>query len=1112
MMRKNRVLQRGVLFPVLCAFVVPLLEAGPVSAAGAGPGWLVKSVGLPTMFSGKESGEGYFVTVTNVGAVASSGTVVIKDTLPKGMTVEAVSHERAYEPGNEEGGESVPCTNTSVSVTCSYAQTVVPGGVIQFFVQVDASSDEVEPAPLNSVSVDEQGGSAAPVHTESWSGTNPNFVDGPPAGLGVASFVAGVFGPAGERDATAGAHPSTVTTAIAYNTVYDELSSGGPYVPAQEAKTQIVDLPSGFVGDALSAPECSEAALAAETCPADTRIGVIGVFKESLKAELYYIYNVVPEKGYPAQFGFNLFETVVMMRPRLLPSSEGYVLSVTVPATPRSQSVKVREVTVSFFGDPSRSDGGPVGEAFATNPGSCGGGPLTATLELDSWNDPGVWRSVAAPMFESSFLHGLSGCGSLQFDPTVAVAPETTEVDSPSGYEVDLRVPQSPNFEGDLATPDLKDAVVSFPAGVAVSPGAANGLVACPASGPNGIDLGNGDSPRENIVGEGEELAPDGLVHPTAGNCPLASQIGEVEATSPLLNETLEGHVFVAEPGCGGSGQPACTPESAEDGELFGVYLEVGSEASGIHVKLRGEVSVNPQTGQVTTRFDETPQVPFNELKLRLNGGARAPLANPQACGEATTTSDLTPSSTPYTPDATPFSTFVVTGCEGSPFNPGFLAGTVSTAAGVFSPFTLTLSRRDGEQDLGGLTVDLPEGLLGRIAGVVRCGEVEADVGDCPAGSRVGTVTASAGAGSAPFWQSGPVFLTGPYNGGPFGLSVVVPAKAGPYNLGNVVVRASVRVNPVTAAVSVVSDPLPLMVDGVPLRVQTVNVVVGKESDFTFNPTNCSQLAVTASVAGTGGTTASVSSPFAASGCAGLPFKPVFTASTQGKATKAQGASMDARLSFPAAAAGSSSPGVDANIASFKVELPKQLPSRNTTLQKACLAATFEANPAACPSASEIGTATAVSPVLSSPLAGPVYLVSYGGEKFPQLVMILQGEGVTVDVTGTIFVSKAGITSVTLRTVPDAPISSFELKTPKGPFSILTSFVPAKREFSLCGQTLRMPTTITAQNGAVVKQDTPVKIEGCQTVKKKKKKAKAKKAARKAGRGGDDTASRGGRS
>jgi hypothetical protein len=649
-------------------------------------------------------------------------------------------------------------------------------------------------------------------------------------------------------------------------------------------------------------------------------------------------------------------------------------------------------------------------------------------------------------------------------------------------------VPQTPNVPGTPATPDLKNAVITLPEGVAISPSAANGLVACQAGGPEGIELGDHDLlAGENRVQEGEEMGEDGLVHPAPGHCPSASQIGEVEVTTPLLEHPLKGHVYVAAPSCGGEGQPACTTASATNGELYGLYLEVAG--SGLVIKLKGRIAANPVTGQLTTTFSESPQFPFSELKMKLNGGQRAPLANPQTCGTVTATSDLTPWSEPETPDATPFSSFDVTGCHGSPFNPSFTAGTVSPAAGSYSPFTLTFSRNDGEQDLSRLTVNMPEGLIGKIAGFAQCGEAEVkaaegNVGGCPAASRVGTATAAAGAGSEPLYQSGPVYLTGPYNGAPFGLAVVVPANAGPFHLGNIVVRAAIHINPSTAQVTVVSNPLPQMLDGAPLRVKTVNVTVGEAGNFTFNATSCNQQSIGATISSAQGATASVSSPYQAQGCANLPFKPSLSASTVGKASKAGGASLDVKVSSGAG---------QANVAKVDLQLPKQLSSRLTTLQKACTAAQFESNPAGCPSAANIGSARVSTPLLTSPLAGPVYLVSHGGAAFPDVEIILQGEGVELVLDGKTQIKK-GITYSHFETVPDAPFTSFETKLPTGRYSTFAANLPTKDDYNFCGQSLSMPIELTGQNGAVVEQTTKLSVTGCPKAKKATKKKKRKKA------------------
>jgi hypothetical protein len=1072
------------LVTVGCATAIFAGVSAPLALAEpASPAWAIRSDALPTNFTladsavchpeapGEATCDSYVVSVTNVGSEPSSGGATVKDTLPAGVVV-----ANAYAEG---------CTGVVGGSTVTCALGEIPAGMeTRLGIEVRVTSS----AGASVTNFAEVEGGGAPRAVTEEPGTVANTVDGASPEFGVQDFGVGVFGAGGLSDALAGDHPSSLATTVNYTTLLNHSSpfrNELSYLAVQEPKTEIADLPLGFIGDPLAAAECPESVLQKTEilpgrCPAASVVGEI-LIEEGPNSYHAFIYNIVPEAGYPALFGFEFQRGLVYLRPRVLPSSEGYVLSVAAVDVTRSTNLKLSGATITFFGDPTTHDGAGNNLEFFTNPDGCAAGALKGRFEMDSWVDPERWVSAESTFFEASAGQTVTGCGALVFAPTIEVKPEPEQstVDTPAGYEVDLRLPQTPDTQGTLATPDLRDAVVSFPAGVSVSPSAANGLAACQASGPDGIELGSNDVVGgENKVQEGEEMGVDGLVHASPGHCPLASQIGTVEAVTPILEAPLKGHVYVAAPSCGGEGQPACTEASAADGELFGVYVELAG--SGVIVKLHGEASVNPATGQITTKFTEAPQFPFSELKLKLNGGPGAPLANPQVCGTISATSVLTPWSAPVTPDAEPSSPFTITGCNGTGgFAPSFLAQSESSSAGVFSPFTVSFGRVDGEQDLGGLSVGMPAGLLARIAGVALCGEAQADAGSCPAASRIGSAVAAAGAGSAPFWQSGQVFLTGPYGGGPFGLSVVVPAKAGPYNLGNIVVRAAIHVNPVTSAVTVVSNPLPQMVDGVPLRVQRVEVTVGEGGGFTFNPTNCDAQSVTGTISSAQGASVGVSSPFAVTGCANLPFRPVFTASTVGGASKADGASLSAKLVLPGAVAGSGMLGGGANVASVKLEFPKQLPSRNTTLQKACLAAVFQANPASCSAASDIGSVLVHTPVLSVPLAGPVYLVSYGGEKFPQIVMILQGEGVTLDVPGTVFVSKAGITSVTLKSVPDAPFSSVEVRTPRGPFSILTANVPEQDEFSLCGQSLSMPTEIVGQNGAVVRVATKIAITGC---------------------------------
>jgi hypothetical protein len=498
----------------------------------------------------------------------------------------------------------------------------------------------------------------------------------------------------------------------------------------------------------------------------------------------------------------------------------------------------------------------------------------------------------------------------------------------------------------------------------------------------------------------------------------------------------------------------------------------------------------DPVTGQLVSTFEDTPQLPFEDLKLSFFGSARAPLTTPPLCGSYTTKASFAPWS--GNPPVEAASTFEITaGPNGAPcanprpFSPGFEAGSTNLQAGAFSPFTLTMSRPDADQTLAGLSVQLPAGLVGSLSKVQLCPEPQASEGACPAGSLIGNTVVSAGLGNDPFTvEGGQVFITGPYKGAPFGLSILNPAKAGPFNLGYVVVRAKIEVNPTTAALTVVSDPLPTIRDGIPLQIQHVNVTVDRP-EFTFNPTNCNPMKLTGTMTSTEGASASVETPFQVTNCAALKFEPGFMVSTSGKTSRADGASLDVKLTYPSLPAGS-----QANIAKVKVELPKKLPSRLTTLQKACPEAAFAANPEGCPADSKVGEAVASTPILAGGLSGPAYFVSHGGAKFPELVVVLKGEdGVTVDLHGETFISKAGITSSTFATVPDVPVGTFELKLPQGPYSALAA------NGNLCKSKLAMPTEFVAQNGATIHQSTKIAVTGCakHRAKKAMHKQKAKR-------------------
>jgi hypothetical protein len=611
-----------------------------------------------------------------------------------------------------------------------------------------------------------------------------------------------------------------------------------------------------------------------------------------------------------------------------------------------------------------------------------------------------------------------------------------------------------------IATANLKDTVITLPRGLVLNPSAAAGRVGCPLTGPEGI----------NLPGSGEPAQSE------AAKCPPASEVGTVAVHSPLLDHPAPGTVYLARQG-----------GENPFGSLIALYVAIDDPITDVVVKLAGKVVPDPVTGQLTATFLDNPQLPFEDFDFDFFGGPRAALTTPSTCGTFTTTSDLTPWTTPEGADAFPSDSFQIdTGANGAacpssesqePNSPAFQAGTASPLAASYSPFVMHLSRGNGSQRLSAINVTLPPGLTGKLAGVAQCsdaqlaaaaarsnpgqGALEQASPACPQSSEVGTVTVGAGSG-APFYAPGHAYLAGPYKGAPFSLAIITPAVAGPFDLGSVLVRAGLYVDPNTAQVTVRSDPLPTILQGIPLDVRSIQVNIDRP-EFTLNPTSCEPMSVGAQALSTAGQTASLSSRFQAGGCQGLPFKPTFTASTQGKTSKANGASLTVKVS--------QKPG-EANIHKVALTLPLALPARLTTLQKACTEQQFAINPAGCPQGSFIGTARAITPLLSVPLVGPAILVSHGGAAFPDVEFLLQGEGVQITLDGKTDIKK-GITHSRFETVPDAPISSFETVLPQGPHSALAA------NANLCTSKLSMPTQLTGQNGALVNQTTKIAVTGC---------------------------------
>jgi hypothetical protein len=779
-----------------------------------------------------------------------------------------------------------------------------------------------------------------------------------------------------------------------------------------------VDVPAGLAANPEALPKCKRAEFDANTCAASTEVGntELTVFDGLTDLPVTgTVYNLEQPPGLPLVFGIDigvkpLLHTHLFLEGHVAWSSDyhEYFEINNVPKESEGLKLATLKSKLNFNGNAGLGN-------FLTLPSVCSSS-TTSYLEVESYEGQISRTPTHTPV-------GVDGCENVPFQPTAVVTAETSQYDSPDGATTEVRVPQNV-AAGQINTADIKDAHVLLPEGMTLNPSAAHGLEACTAA-----QIGIGTT---NPV-----------------SCPLGSKVGAVTIETDLPPGSLAGNVYLGSP----SGGPITDPP-------FTIYVDAET-VYGVSVRLKGLVSPDPKSGRLEVTFAENPQLPFSDFILTAKGGPRAPLANPLACG----TSHVEALFTPYTglAPARSSSPFATAGCPSPlPFSLGQSTQDAPATAGAYTAYTFNLSRADGQQYLSQVRTVLPAGLVGAIPSVTLCGEPQAQTGACPSASQIGIATVNLGAGSEPYAFSGPVFLTGPYNGAPYGLSVPVLAAAGPFNLGPVVTRAAIGVDPFTGRV-IATSSLPTIVKGVPLHLRSLSVAVNRPQ-FLFNPTNCAPLSTDSTLTSTLLATQPVSSPFQVNNCGALPFKPSFTASTSAKASKLNGASLQVNVTQGAH---------QANLRSVVTALPLQLPSRLTTLQKACPEAVFAANPlSGCPSGSNVGTATAVTPVLPTSLHGPAFLVSHGGAAFPDLDIVLEGSGVRVILVGNTNI-KGGITTSTFATIPDVPVTSFALNLPTGPHSALGA------NGSFCAKTLVMPTTITAQSGAQIKQNTKIAVLGC---------------------------------
>jgi hypothetical protein len=877
---------------------------------------------------------------------------------------------------------------------------------------------------------------------------------------------------AGEPDYQAGAHADwTFSFDFAHN------SAGQTF---NDLKDTVINVPAGFMGNAnkFAFPTCTAGQLVGKKtgepeCPPGSQVGTISLDltlagKPVLSTFPVYFMEV-NSFGVTAEFGFNAITLVQVIPITVRPEDSGIT-----SMTPDSQDTgEAHNVSVTIWGLPAAKEHDPergracyeqgkagvaeckgggqeanVGVApFLANPTSCG--MFTATMSADSWEEP-----LAAPSTASAEVGPIAGCERVHFDPSLKVQPTTNAAESPTGLDFSMDVPQSWDSPFSLATSNLKDASVTLPAGMSLNPSAGSGLGSC-------TEAQFAAERFDSLPGEG---------------CPPESKVGSVEVETPVLTEKALGSVYVAK------------PFHNPFGSLLALYVTAKIPSRGIIVKVAGQVHADPLTGQLTTTFLDNPQVPFNKFTLKFRQGATSPLISPPACGTYTAAADLTPWSAPLEPRHLTTTFPVETGVHSGPcpsggtppFHPGLVAGTQNNLAGSYSPFYIRLSRQDGEQEITHFSIKLPPGVIGKLAGIPFCSDAqvaqalsrshegmaaleEADP-SCPAASQVGRTLVEAGVGSVLAQAPGKIYLAGPYHGSAISVVAITNAKVGPFDLGTVVVREALKVNPETAEVFVDatgSDPLPHIVDGIPTHLRQIRIYMNRP-EFVLNPTSCEPTSTASTVLGSGLDFASeaddqpvtVSSPFQAADCAALPFKPKLKLRLLGGTRRGAHPALKATLRMNGIG--------EAAISRAQVTLPKSEFLENAHIRTICTRVQFKAgvgNGAACPAGSIYGFARATTPILSEPLEGPVYLRS-SEHQLPDLVAALHSGEINIDLVGRID-SLHGQIRNTFEAVPDAPVTSFTLEMQGGGKGLLVNST------NLCASKHHAIADFTGHNGKV---------------------------------------------
>jgi hypothetical protein len=831
----------------------------------------------------------------------------------------------------------------------------------------------------------------------------------------------------------AGEHPD-FTTSFSLSEI-----GGKPFANTKDIE---VAVPPGVIGNPQGIPRCTAVQLGnipeESECPIDSQVGVTEVAVSGLVDGTFLepIYNMEPPGGdVVARFGFFAGSYPAFLNIRVdpidyslvatiegAPSASGLIAASTtlwgVPAAPSHDLERLTpEEAINGETPPGGRDAGLPEAPFMTNPTDCAM-EREITVTARSYQLPDQPSTMSAPFPQ------IVGCSKLTFEPTFTAIPTNPEAAAPTGLDATLTIPQDETPQG-RATSTFKSASVTLPAGLTVNPAAGDGLAACSA----------------------EEVGYQNTQPP---HCPDAAKVGSVEIEVPALERTLFGAVYQRTP---------------EPGKLFRLWLV--TDEQGVRLKLPAEIKLDPNTGRVTTVFagidalGGIPQVPFSSLRLHVFGGPQAPLATPPSCDTYQTTYSFTPwSGKPPVQGQTAMK--IDSGCNKGGFSPGLTAGTASSSAGQYAPFTFTLTRQDGEASPQAIALHMPQGLLAKLGGVPLCPDAQALTGACPPGSQIGSVAAASGVGSAPLWIPQPgkaptaVYLAGPYKGAPYSAVSVVPAQAGPFDLGLVINRAAIYVDPTSALATIQTDPLPQILEGVPIAYRALHVMVDRPN-FTLNPTDCSRQQIRASVTATDGRLAEPTAPFQATGCTRLRYTPKlklrFTGSTK-------------RTGSPGVKAVLTQKAGQANAAAATAMLPGSLFIDNSHINNPCTRVQFNAG--ACPKSSILGTIEARTPLLEEPFKGNLYFRSNGGEReLPDIVADLRGTNGIRVIQVAFIDSVKGRVRTRFLSIPDVPLSRVALTFFAGKRSLLES------SENLCKTSRRAKVRLVAQNG-LVQKTTPV--------------------------------------